>query len=73
MRIKYLIILCVFLVQALAIYNERPIIGILTEPFSGDPDNYTKNYIAASYIKFVEGAGGRVVPLQWDMPKTEME
>ncbi|XP_003398804.1 gamma-glutamyl hydrolase A [Bombus terrestris] len=39
--------------------NNRPIIGILAqEKFSSN-----KSYIAASYVKFIEGAGARVVPL----------
>lgn len=38
--------------------NERPVIGILTQP-----RNATHNYIMAAYIKFVEQAGARVVPI----------
>lgn len=38
--------------------NERPIIGIMTQP-----RNSTHNYIMAAYIKFVEQAGARVVPI----------
>ena len=47
--------------------NYRPIIGILAqelddslEPWFGD--NYT-SYISASYVKFIEQAGARVVPV----------
>ncbi|XP_060815289.1 gamma-glutamyl hydrolase-like [Bombus pascuorum] len=40
--------------------NNRPIIGILAqEKFS----NNFQSYIAASYVKFIEGAGARVVPI----------
>lgn len=47
--------------------NDTPIIGILTQEISYRlntkwPGVYT-SYIAASYIKFVEGAGARPVPL----------
>ncbi|XP_015590768.2 chitobiosyldiphosphodolichol beta-mannosyltransferase [Cephus cinctus] len=47
--------------------NDRPIIGVLTQEISYHlnqkyPDSYT-SYIAASYVKFVEGAGARVVPI----------
>lgn len=47
--------------------NDRPIIGILAQEISYRlniqwPGVYT-SYIAASYIKFVEGAGARPVPL----------
>lgn len=48
--------------------NTRPIIGILTQEVSNFvrrhyPDREYNSYIAASYVKFVEGAGGRVVPI----------
>ncbi|MCI23419.1 gamma-glutamylhydrolase, partial [Trifolium medium] len=45
----------------------QPVIGILSHPgdgASGRLSNATgANYIAASYVKFVEAAGARVVPL----------
>lgn len=47
--------------------NNKPIIGILAEEvpehISAEIPNYYKNYIAASYVKFVEGAGARAVPI----------
>lgn len=47
--------------------NNTPIIGVLAQEISYHlntkwPGVYT-SYIAASYIKFVEGAGARPVPL----------
>lgn len=48
--------------------NMRPIIGILSQELSRSmddalqPHNYT-SYIAASYVKFYESAGARVVPV----------
>ncbi|RLU18954.1 hypothetical protein DMN91_009312 [Ooceraea biroi] len=47
--------------------NDRPIIGILTQEIDYNlnkkyPDQY-HSYIAASYVKFVEGAGARPVPI----------
>ncbi|XP_011874353.1 PREDICTED: gamma-glutamyl hydrolase-like [Vollenhovia emeryi] len=47
--------------------NDRPIIGILTQEISYGlnkkyPNQY-HSYIAASYVKFVEGAGARPVPI----------
>eukprot|EP00878_Enallax_costatus_P002549 GHUV01002731.1.p1 GENE.GHUV01002731.1~~GHUV01002731.1.p1 ORF type:complete len:355 (+),score=97.23 GHUV01002731.1:235-1299(+) len=50
--------------------NERPIIGILTEP--GSPAPKGSSYIAASYIKWIEAAGARVVPIFYDMMKEEL-
>lgn len=42
--------------------NERPIIGVLAQEVH-DPSPHTKAYIATSYVKFLESAGARVVPL----------
>ncbi|KAH0951379.1 hypothetical protein HN011_007138 [Eciton burchellii] len=47
--------------------NDRPIIGILTQEIDHNLNNKYPNqyhsYIAASYVKFVEGAGARPVPI----------
>lgn len=47
--------------------NNTPIIGILTQPYSGEtPSGVSRDgltYIAASYVKFVESGGARVVPI----------
>jgi len=37
--------------------TERPVIGILSQP------GYGGHYIAASYVKYIESAGARVVPI----------
>ncbi|KAF4524040.1 hypothetical protein B566_EDAN016023 [Ephemera danica] len=52
--------------------NDRPIIGVLTQELSSSlegvyGENYT-SYIAASYVKFLEGAGARVVPIMVLIP-----
>ncbi|MCL7034842.1 hypothetical protein MKW94_016147 [Papaver nudicaule] len=51
----------------------RPVIGILTHPGDGASGrlNNDKNasYIAASYVKFVESAGARVIPLIYNEPQ----
>jgi gamma-glutamyl hydrolase len=44
--------------------NTRPVIGILTLPYSG-PYNGT-SYFPASYVKWVESGGARVVPIHYD-------
>ncbi|XP_042037412.1 gamma-glutamyl hydrolase 2-like isoform X1 [Salvia splendens] len=52
--------------------NFRPVIGIVSHPgdgCSGRLSNATNaSYIAASYVKFVESAGARVVPLIYNEP-----
>lgn len=48
--------------------NATPIIGILTQEVSKliyrkYPDKQYTSYLAASYVKFVESGGGRVIPI----------
>jgi len=43
--------------------NNRPIIGILTQPSFDPISQWGESYIAASYVKYVESGGGRVVPV----------
>uniref|UniRef100_A0A2D4GSL1 folate gamma-glutamyl hydrolase n=2 Tax=Micrurus TaxID=8634 RepID=A0A2D4GSL1_MICCO len=44
--------------------NERPIIGILAQETSKSFRKFGSSYIAASYVKFIESAGARVVPVR---------
>ncbi|DBA04646.1 TPA: hypothetical protein N0F65_012229 [Lagenidium giganteum] len=50
------------LVQAAS--PRGPIIGVFAHPFARHGE-----YIAASYVKWVESAGGRVVPIPYSAPK----
>lgn len=47
--------------------NDRPIIGVLAQEvgwhLEGKWPGQYQSYIAASYVKFVEGGGARVVPI----------
>ncbi|KAG6961181.1 hypothetical protein JG688_00009235 [Phytophthora aleatoria] len=45
-----------------------PIIGVFAHPISQHGE-----YIAASYVKWVESAGGRVVPIPYNAPKAYLE
>ncbi|XP_028303924.1 gamma-glutamyl hydrolase [Gouania willdenowi] len=52
--------------------NYRPIIGVLTQKVSSnDEDARGSSYVTASYVKFVEGGGARVVPIK--VNRTEEE
>ncbi|KAI4388248.1 hypothetical protein MLD38_000593 [Melastoma candidum] len=57
--------------------NFRPVIGILTHPGDGASgrldDSPDASYIAASYVKFVESAGARVIPLIYSEPGRVLE
>ncbi|KAK4782217.1 hypothetical protein SAY86_016319 [Trapa natans] len=52
--------------------NFRPVIGILSHPGDGASGRLSNasnaSYIAASYVKFVESAGARVIPLIYNDP-----
>lgn len=45
--------------------SYRPIIGILSQAFreNGKVEATNKTYIAASYVKYIESAGARVIPI----------
>ncbi|XP_065122331.2 gamma-glutamyl hydrolase-like isoform X2 [Paramisgurnus dabryanus] len=52
--------------------NYRPIIGILAqENWEGDPQAQGSSYIQASYVKHLESAGARVVPIHINQTKEE--
>ena len=53
------------------VLTNRPLIGIISQP--GDPATGPDSYIAASYVKFVESAGARVVPFFHDAPVSETD
>eukprot|EP00357_Protocruzia_adherens_P033262 CAMPEP_0115010298 /NCGR_PEP_ID=MMETSP0216-20121206/23222_1 /TAXON_ID=223996 /ORGANISM="Protocruzia adherens, Strain Boccale" /LENGTH=336 /DNA_ID=CAMNT_0002378465 /DNA_START=15 /DNA_END=1025 /DNA_ORIENTATION=+ len=55
--------------------NNKPIIGILAQPPEGDDcpsDKTYDTYLAASYVKFAEMAGIRVVPISYDIPREQL-
>lgn len=49
--------------------TNEPIIGILTQPCSDCPG---RSYIGASYVKWVESAGGRVMPVRFYASDAEL-
>ena len=55
--------------------NNRPIVGIMTQPLGTEISNASSTnvtYIAASYVKFLESAGARVVPIHYDSSDEEL-
>lgn len=50
--------------------NDRPIIAILAQDA---PPYYNRSYIAASYVKYLESSGARVVPVPSHMSDEEVE
>ncbi|XP_006860125.1 PREDICTED: gamma-glutamyl hydrolase [Chrysochloris asiatica] len=53
--------------------TEKPIIGILMQNASMWTNVSGKYYIAASYVKYLESAGARVVPVRLDLTTQEYE
>nr|ALS04696.1 gamma-glutamyl hydrolase [Pseudodiaptomus poplesia] len=65
-RAKELItLLCILTSQNVLAQNAAPVIGIISQPISHSLDYLSPGgtYIAASYVKWIESVGGRVVPL----------
>lgn len=48
--------------EASSVVNNRPVVGIVAEDYYGTVSGKT-TYIAASYVKWVEAAGARVLPI----------
>ncbi|XP_078611190.1 gamma-glutamyl hydrolase-like isoform X3 [Branchiostoma floridae x Branchiostoma japonicum] len=44
--------------------NDRPIIGVIAQASEGARAKFGKTYIPASYVKYLESAGARVVPIR---------
>ncbi|OQS05514.1 gamma-glutamyl hydrolase [Thraustotheca clavata] len=55
------LVMVLWLVVASVALTVNPIIAIMAHPFK----NNTSDYIAASYVKWIESAGGRVVPIPY--------
>ncbi|KAJ7390169.1 hypothetical protein OS493_026676 [Desmophyllum pertusum] len=53
--------------------NKRPVIGILFQDSSERFIKFGKSYLASSYVKYIESAGARVVPIRIDLSKEELE
>lgn len=63
-----ILVLCL-LITAIVGRNEAPVIGILTIPSDDDYTQYPSSqysYFAASYVKYVESAGARVLPIPYE-------
>jgi len=57
--------------------NLKPIIGVLTQPTSSvkNPklEEMGKSFLPASYVKWIESAGGRAVPIPYDAEEDVIE
>lgn len=56
------------------VQTNRPIIGIIAQSTDGESfETFGRSYIAASYVKYLESSGARVVPIMNDLTKEEIE
>lgn len=65
-----LVFLLLVIIGAVAVAHardSRPIIGILTQPTRKEPNALGASYLAASYVKWVESSGARVVPVRYEL------
>ncbi|XP_041045515.1 gamma-glutamyl hydrolase [Carcharodon carcharias] len=53
--------------------NQRPIIGILAQKASSNLAKFGSSYIAASYVKYIESAGARVVPISIELTEAQYQ
>jgi len=50
--------------------DKSPVIGILSIPLTASKHKNTHSYLPSSYVKWIEMNGGRVVPIQYDLPSS---
>ena len=55
--------------STVAKFTDRPVIGVFTRY----NENTEENVIAASYIKWLESAGARSIPIHMDTSETELK
>jgi gamma-glutamyl hydrolase len=71
MHHSLLLLLCIGVGICVGI-NNRPIIGIYTQPSDPSTKQFGDEFIAASYVKFVESGGARVVPFSFSQSADEV-
>eukprot|EP01088_Endostelium_zonatum_P003511 TRINITY_DN14721_c0_g1_i1.p1 TRINITY_DN14721_c0_g1~~TRINITY_DN14721_c0_g1_i1.p1 ORF type:complete len:340 (-),score=64.15 TRINITY_DN14721_c0_g1_i1:3-1022(-) len=54
-----------------AVHNSRPVIGIITQPSTSDV-THGPQYFPASYVKWIESGGARVVPILYGYSDAEL-
>lgn len=59
-----------------ALAMGQPVIAVMTQPMAETPSGPSKratNYLPASYVKWIELAGGRVVPVSYEATDAEVD
>jgi len=68
-----ILLFLLFLFNLVLSQNTRPILGILTEPVPESFKSIGLSYIVASYVKYIESAGARVVPIFHNSTSDQIE
>ena len=53
--------------------NNRPVVGVLTQPSLQSLEPYGSAYIAASYVKYIESGGAEAVPIFYNGTKDYLQ
>jgi gamma-glutamyl hydrolase len=53
--------------------HHHPTIGILSIPMTATYHKNTHSYLPASYVKWIEMSGGRVIPIPYDTPRGALD
>jgi gamma-glutamyl hydrolase len=70
-----LVALCLSSAGLLVRADDRPVIGILAQPLiarDAPLGEFGDQYLVASYVKWIEMAGARVVPVQYNQSDAEL-
>ena len=66
---------CCYIVLCAAHADRRPVIGILAQPLLPRDNHlgrFGSQYLVASYVKLIEQAGARVVPVQYNQSDADL-
>jgi gamma-glutamyl hydrolase len=69
LRCVALLLLCHF---SCAAVNDRPVIGIMAQPIDPSLSHLGDQYLVASYVKWIEASGARVVPVLYNQSESEL-
>jgi gamma-glutamyl hydrolase len=56
-----------------AALDNRPVIGVVAQPTPSTLTSYGASFFPASYVKYIESAGARAIPLRYDSPRAELD
>jgi gamma-glutamyl hydrolase len=71
--IIYSLVVLLLVASTASCINNRPIIGVFTQPSSNSVSKFGEQFVAASYVKFLESAGARVAPIKYTISAQEAQ